>query len=250
MSALPSESLSVIIPVYNEAEVIENVVRGFYEKVITKHPDAELIVCEDGSTDGTVEILTRLSQELDFTYLHSDQRKGYLRAVREALQRGTKEWIFFSDSDNTHDPEDVWLLIQEVEKNQLDFCTGEKRKRADPFYRKFFSWGFTMLIWALFGVKQHSINAGFKLMKKEIVEQIVPKVQYLKYGFSAELTIRVAKEGYSFGGVPVKHFSRKTGQATQINFKRMPKVIKEQWQGMRQLKKELKAIKKHQRRKQ
>ena len=232
--------ISIIIPVYNEAEVIEDVLRGFHEKVISKHPNAELIVCEDGSTDGTVNILKRLEPELGFTYVHSDERKGYLRALREALVQGTKDWIFFSDSDNTHDPADVWKLIEKVEQEQLDFCTGEKRKRQDPFYRKFFSWGFSVFIWILFGVKQHSINAGFKIMKKEIVTDIVPQVQYMKYGFSAELTIRVAKNGYKYGGVPVKHFSRKTGEATQINLKRMPKVIKEQWKGIRQLRKELK----------
>lgn len=236
----PSNSLSVIIPVYNEADVIEKVVREFYQVVIQKHSNAELIVCEDGSTDGTVEILRRLENELRIKYYHSDERKGYLKGVREALQKGTNEWIFFSDSDNTHDPKDAWRLIEETEKKHLGLCTGEKRERADPFYRKLFSFCFSLLVKIMFGVKQHSINTGFKLMNREIVENIVPKVKYMKYGFSSELTIRVAKAGYKYGGVPVKHFPRKTGDATQINLKTMHKVIREQYIGMKKLKKELK----------
>ena len=125
--------LSIVLPVYNEAEIIETVVRDFYEKVIKKYPNSELIVAEDGSTDGTKEILVRIEKEIPMRLVMGKKRKGYRKGVTDALLLAQGDYVFFCDTDNTHDPSDVFKLLEKIEDN--DLVTGVKLNRSDPAYR-------------------------------------------------------------------------------------------------------------------
>ena len=165
------KSLSVVIPVYNEAEVTEDVILGFYKHVINKYKDSVLIVAEDGSTDGTKEILKKLKKKIPMRLVMGDERKGYLRAVKDALMLADSDLVFFSDSDNTHDPRDFWKLMKNI--NGCDIATGVRKNRKDAFYRIFLSAAYNSIIRFVFGVDAKDTNVGFKLMRKEVAKDIV-----------------------------------------------------------------------------
>src|SRR3989344_5090483 len=97
--------ISVVFPVYNEQDIIETTVRSYYNELKGKI-DFEMIVAEDGSTDGTKEILQRLKKELPIRVYMSNKRKGYQKAVIDSLKYPKHDWIFLVDSDYQYDPHD------------------------------------------------------------------------------------------------------------------------------------------------
>lgn len=230
-------TLSIVLPVYNEADVIEKVVRDFYTKVVAKYPGSELLVAEDGSTDGTKEILKKLVNEIPMRLISGEKRKGYLKGVKDALRSAQGSLVFFSDTDNTHDPNDLFKLLEKMK--DYDLVAGLRLDRNDPLYRKVFSRGYNIMIYLLFGVSLIDTNAGFKLMKKEVVDECVGSIMYLKYGFSTELVIRAKHAGYRITGVPVSHYPRKSGKADQFEIRNMPNVVFAQLCGLMKLKREL-----------
>jgi len=231
------KSLSIVIPVYNESSVIERVVIGFYNEVIKKYPKARLIVAEDGSTDGTKEALLNLNKKLPMKLVMGEERKGYMRAVTDALLLAKTDLVFFSDSDNTHDPKDFWKLFKHI--GDCDIVTGIRENRRDSFHRIILSTVYNWMIGLLFGLQLKDSNAGFKLMKKEVVQNIVPQIGYLKYGFSSELLIRAHKKGMRIAEVLISHTKRRTGSATQFSIRRLPKAVYQQFKGFYALKREL-----------
>src|SRR3989339_7791 len=218
------EKLSVVIPVYNESDVIEEVIRKYYKEIIKKYPGSEMIIAEDGSTDGTKEILRKLAKKLPIKLVMGDERKGYMKAAKDAIMLAKGDIIFFSDSDNTHDPKDFWKMLDALNGN--DIVAGVKENRMDPFYRKFLSIVYNkFFLWLFFGLSIRDSNAGFKLMRRRSIQDIVPEIRHLKYGFSSELLIRANYNKRKIVTVPVSHFERKTGVADQFPLNRVPKII-------------------------
>ncbi|KYK27030.1 MAG: hypothetical protein AYK23_00295 [Candidatus Proteinoplasmatales archaeon SG8-5] len=229
--------LTIVIPVHNEAEVIEEVVKGFYDDVIRKRPGSDLLVVEDGSTDGTREILRRLSDEIPMTLITGEERKGYMQGLKDALLQAKGDIIFYSDSDNTHNPKDFWKLYRRLTNS--DLVCGVKVNRCDPLYRKFLSMLYNLLVYARFGIYIKDINSGFKIMNRKVLESVVPDIRHLKYGFSTELVIRSQKKGFNISWVPVQHFGRTTGNADQFQLSNIPVVVKAQLRGLKSLKQEI-----------
>src|SRR3989338_1815929 len=105
MSAPRENSVSIILPVFNEAQVIERVIRDIDRKIVkTYKGECTLIVAEDGSTDGTKEILENLKESVGFHLVSGKERKGYNRAVKDALALGRGAYIFLTDSGGGHEP--------------------------------------------------------------------------------------------------------------------------------------------------
>jgi len=234
---LAQPKVSIVLPVYNEAEIIETVIRDFYEKVIKKYPNSELIVAEDGSTDNTKEILARLEKEMPMKLVMGKERKGYRRGVTDALLLATGDYVFFCDTDNTHDPADVFKLLDKMEGN--DLVTGVKLERNDPAYRILFSRAYNLMIYFIFGIWLTDINAGFKMMRREVIQKAVVKNHSLKYGFSTEIVIRAKYAGCRIAGVPVSHFARETGFAGIFAARKMPEVVISQLKGLVSLRVEM-----------
>lgn len=233
------ESVSVIVPVYNEAEVIEEVLRDIYEAVVSKHPDCEFIVAEDGSTDGTKDILRRLGGELPIRLVMGEERKGYLRGVRDALLLATNDIVFFTDSDGQHDPRDFWKLLEAMDGH--DLVCGMRLDRNDPLVRKLLSRAYNGMVGMYFGVRMYDTNCGFKMMRKEVVDTVVKDIRYIKYGFSTELIVRANAKGSRIATVPIRHIPRTSGEASQFPVSRLPRVIWTQMTGMRALKREIRS---------
>src|SRR3989344_1720080 len=127
-------SLSVVIPVYNEAAVIEDVVNSAYREIIKKHGNAELIVAEDGSTDGTKEILKKFLRVPDISVFTGDDKKGYFNALKGALQIPQTDFIFYMDSDGTLDPREFWKLQDAI--GSCDIVAGGGEKKNNTLFLK------------------------------------------------------------------------------------------------------------------
>lgn len=217
-----SEPISVVVPVYNEVGGIENVVRSLHDKVLSKVPGSELIVAEDGSADGTKEVLSRLQAELGFTLISGPARKGYTRAVKDALLLPKRDIIFFSDSDGQHDPEDFFKLYPHIGDN--DIVIGRKCPRRDPLHRRILSYGYNKAIGLLFGLWLRDIDSGFRLLRRSVVEEILPQTRTLKHCVSSEYVIRAFMAGYRICEAPVTHIARPHGTTAIFHPADLPKI--------------------------
>ena len=217
------KEISVIIPVYNEVGVIEQVVRNFYEKVVKKIPDTTFIIAEDGSTDGTKDILRKLNKEIPFVLISGSERKGYTKTFKDTLNIAKTELVFFSDSDGQHEPEDFFKLLKEIDEN--DIVSGYKLPRRDPLYRTVFSKAYNLLIYLLFSLKMKDIDSGFKLIKKRVIDNVLNDITVFKYCVMSEFILRACLAGYRIKEIPVSHYPRKSGKTTIFRPKKLPSII-------------------------
>jgi len=218
-----TNGFSIILVVYNEAGVIENVIKDFYEEVVKKVPNAKLIIAEDGSTDGTKEILNALNKKIPFVSVSSNERKGYTKAFKDALRIANTELVFFSDSDGQHKPADVFKLLKEINEN--DIVSGYKFPRRDPIHRVIGSNIYNNLIYLLFGLKIKDIDSGFKLIKKKVIDNVLNEVTIFKYCVMTEFVLKAYFSGYKIKEVPVSHYPRKSSKSTIFTPKKLPLII-------------------------
>lgn len=220
--ALPP--VSALLLVYNEAEVIEEVVRDVHREVVARIPGSELVVAEDGSTDGTKEILARIVPALPGARLvQGTERKGYTRAYKDALRACRHGLVFFSDSSGKHDAADFWRLAPLIA--DADMVIGCKADRRDPLYRVAMSRVFNALVSRYFGHRFRDINSGFRLMRREAIAPVLDDEWRMRHLINFEFTLRVIGRGFRVAEVPVRHSRRRHGPSRGLPLKRIPEAI-------------------------
>ena len=203
--------ISLVFPVYNESFIIEQVLRNYIAEAEGRVQDLEVIVAEDGSTDDTKVVLERLEHELPIKLFTSDERKGYQKAVIDAIAHATKPWLFVVDSDYQFAAIDFWRL--EPHRRTHDIILGIKSPRKDPLYRVWLSAGYNFLLRMFFQVPYHDMDTGFRLIRRDATEEIAPHVKHMSF-FTAEFVVRAHYAGYRILEVPVYHYARKIGSTT------------------------------------
>jgi glycosyltransferase involved in cell wall biosynthesis len=230
--------VSLVFPVHNESFIIEQTIRNYISELSGRVPDFEVIVAEDGSTDDTKAIVERLANELPIKAYLSDERKGYQRAVIDAIAHATKPWLFIVDSDYQFAAIDFWRL--EPFRRNADIILGMKSPRKDPFYRVFLSAGYNFLMRVFLGVPYRDMDTGFRLIRREAAEKITPAVRHMSF-FTAEFVIRAHHAGYRIVEVPVHHYARKIGSTTIFFVSSLFWISVKQFIGIFKIRRELKA---------
>jgi dolichol-phosphate mannosyltransferase len=230
--------ISVIFPVYNEALIIQDTIRNYFGELDGKVP-FEIIVAEDGSTDDTKIVLQRLGRDLPIRIYTSENKKGYLLAIKDSLKLAKLDWIFLVDSDYQFAAIDFWRLVPKMSDH--DVILGKKSPRKDPYYRIILSRGLNLLLRWLFNIPFWDMDTGFRLFRKEPGEVIAPRVCHFAF-FTAEFVVRCFHAGYRICEVPVPHYSRKIGSSNIFFISRIPKIIWKQFRGILSLHKELSKI--------
>jgi glycosyltransferase involved in cell wall biosynthesis len=210
-------TVSVIIPVFNEEAVIEKVVTDCYNEIIEKIPGSELIVVNDGSTDGTFKILERLKQKFgELKVIHSEKNNGHAETLRLAFQQARKSLVFHIDGDNQFSVKDFWQLYKHIEGN--DIVAGYRNPRHDRLHRKILSWILRWINIMLFGVSLRDVNTPFKLIKANVLSNIMSDIPRDFSAMPIMLYVIAKLKGYRIAEVPVAHFERKTGKTSMAGF--------------------------------
>lgn len=217
------KSVSIVMLAYNEAEIIEKVIREYYETIFVKLHDAEFIIAEDGSTDGTKEIIARLAEELDIKVVSGEKRKGYVQAYRDAIKLPTKDLVFFTDSSGKHYPEDFWSLYEYAD--HYDIVSGYKENRKDPLYRILMTRVFNWMVNLYFGTKFKDIDSGFKIFSRNAMLDILSDTWIMNALISFEIMVRLSYRGYKIREIPVRHRPRENGASRGLPLKKIPGVI-------------------------
>lgn len=238
--AAAREPVSALLLVYNEAEVIEEVVRDIHREVVARIPGSELVIAEDGSTDGTKEILARVVPVLAGARLvQGAERKGYTRAYKDALRACRRGLIFFSDSSGKHDAKDFWKLAARI--GDADMVIGCKADRRDPLYRVAMSRVFNFLVSRYFGHRFRDINSGFRLMRRKAIARVLEEDWRMKHLINFEFTLRVLGHGFRVEEVPVRHSPRRHGPSRGLPMKKIPGAICMALRAFPKLKREIRA---------
>jgi glycosyltransferase involved in cell wall biosynthesis len=238
------ERIALIVPVYNEVDTIENTVREIHEKIVTKMGNVDIWVFEDGSTDGTKEVLGKLRHE--FSGLHAQMRpsrKGYPKAMREALLKISPtryDYVVAVDSDGQYEPDDFFKLWNIMQRDAPDIVMGRRMTRREPLYRKILSRGLQFLERVMFPVKCKDVTSVMRLMKVDLAHEIAGDMKYSPYNFWLEFTARMSLNGYRIIEIPISYRDR-AGGSRVYSVKNMPKVIMSEFLALRAVRREQKS---------
>jgi len=204
---------TVLVPVYNEAKLIRPFLDELYSSYLNNVPDYEVIMVEDGSTDGTDVVLHECEKEYpNFRAITERNRVGYRVVVTRGILAAKKEWILLMDGDGQIEPEDIDLLMKC--SSDYDIVIAEKFPRCDPPHRIFVSRFFDVLTDLILGINLRDINFGFKLMRTSAAQKLAPQCGELGDIYTAELVIRFVYAGYRLEQVRVRHRKRTEGSTS------------------------------------
>ncbi|NLN77553.1 MAG: glycosyltransferase family 2 protein [Armatimonadetes bacterium] len=205
--------LSVIIPVYNEIDTIEEVLRRVREIDL----DKEIIVTDDCSTDSTREFLNR---QADIILVESDQNQGKGKSIRSALEEVTGDIVLIQDADLEYDPNDYHALIQPIVDGDADVVYGSRFLRGKPKMRLInyiANKVFAALASLLYGVKVSDEATCYKAFRTEVLKSI--ELRCNRFEFCPEVTARLLKRGYRYVEVPIWYEARTHAQGKKITWK-------------------------------
>lgn len=208
--------LSVLIPAYNEINNIEKIIEKIGEINIPK----EIIIVDDGSTDGTREILNRIKKDsLKVVFHEKNQGKG--GAIRTAIHHASGDVIIIQDADLEYDPQDYYKLIPLIESGQEKVVYGSRflNKQNKHSYFSFFLGGqvVTWITNILYLQNLTDEPTCYKVFDAKLLKSI--KLNCTGFEFCPEVTAKVAKLGYKIPEVPINYFPRSISEGKKINWK-------------------------------
>jgi glycosyltransferase involved in cell wall biosynthesis len=201
--------LSVIMPVYNEAKTIEKAIKEVI-KTKLKSIKIELIIVDDGSTDGTGEILKKIqNKNKNIKIIFKEKNQGKGAAIREGLKYATGDYIIFQDADLEYTPEDYNIMLMPILKGYADVVYGSRF--LGP-HRSFLFWNYVankflnFLTNIMYNTTLTDMETCFKLFKAEIIKNI--KFRSNSFTIEPEITSKILKKNVRIYEVPIQYFGR------------------------------------------
>jgi glycosyltransferase involved in cell wall biosynthesis len=235
------DPIDVVLPAHNEGDGIGQVLREFHEVNAAKGISVRFVVCEDGSTDNTVEVINSLAEELPIELLTAPERKGYSRAVVDGLRATTAGIVGFVDSDGQCDPEDLEHLLSLAPSN--DLVVGYRVPRRDAFYRRVMSRSFKFVYERLFPVRLPDPSCPFMVIHQTALDQTLRgNPGLLRQGFWWEFYARANAAGLRITTVPIRHRERLAGETQVYRPTKIPGIAVEHIRALFTLRRELEQL--------
>ena len=230
-----SNSLSIVLPIFNEAKSLEYVLSSWSKYLNSQNILHEFVICEDGSTDGTKELINKLKN----IYVISDQsvkrRRGYGRGVMAGIIASKYDFILCIDSDGQCMPDSFLDFYKN--KHMADILIGYRSPRNDPIIRIIYSKLFKIIHDYLFDTKIKDPSCPYVLGKKENYIKLFNKLEYLIEGFWWGFIGAAKLMGLKLMEIKIIHYKRYDGSSAVYKINKMPMIIIRNILGLIKLKK-------------
>ncbi len=208
--------LSIVVPIYNE----EKTLREILKKILDQPLDKEVILVDDGSTDGTREILRTLDHpEVRVILLPENRGKG--AALRAGFREAAGEIVIVQDADLEYNPEEYPSLVRPIEEGVADVVFGA-RFLGGP-HRVLYFWHYcgnkllTLITNILFNINLNDMETCYKVFRREALEGV--EIKSDRFGFEPEITAKMVKSGQRIYEIPISYFGRTYEEGKKITWK-------------------------------
>ncbi|MCW4002593.1 MAG: glycosyltransferase family 2 protein [Candidatus Bathyarchaeota archaeon] len=226
-----SVQVSVVLPAYNEVDFLEPAVTKISQSLEELGCTYEIVIAEDGSTDGTDKKAAQLAQTFTFVrHIHREQRLGRGTALNNAFRQSSGTVLVYMDLDLATDLKYLKPLIEAITVEGFDFSTGSRMlpesKAERTFRRRLSSKSYNFFVRRMLGSKLRDHQCGFKAFKREPLMQLLGEIEATHWFWDTEILVRAQKKGFK-----VKEFAVewKSGKGTKVN------MVKDSWSMFRQV---------------
>ena len=213
-------TLSILLPVFNEKNTISAILKKIDEVDLGDLGfDKEIIIIDDGSTDGTADVLRGLEGRYKILYHPRNRGKG--AAIRTGLKEASGDYVIIQDADLEYDPNDYRKLLEVALKNNAEVVYGSRlTNHQNKFSHTSYYLGGIFLNFAtnfLYGTKITDESTCYKLFKTEVIKSIPLKCQ--RFEFCPEVTAKVAKRGIKIYEAPINYYPRHINEGKKIKWR-------------------------------
>lgn len=212
--------LSVVVPVYNEENTIDEILQRICQVPVTK----EIIVIDDGSTDNTAAKLKQWEERGDVRILRHARNQGKGAALRTGFAHVTGDIVVIQDADLEYDPAEHLRLIQPIVEGVADVVYGSRFISEGP-HRVLYFWHYvanraiTTLSNMFTDLNLTDVETCHKAFRREVIEAVRPTLKENRFGIEIELTAKVARRGYRIYETGVSYYGRTYQQGKKIGFR-------------------------------
>ena len=229
-------SLSIVLPAYNEKTNVESAVEEVSAVAQQLGTEYEIILVNDGSTDDTGEIARQMAQRIaNLRVVSHYPNRGYGGSLEAGFAAAGKDLIAFVPADKQFVFSEIDCFLEKIA--EADIVCGYRANRQDTFIRKLNAFGWNTLVRLLFGYLCRDIDCGFKLFRREVLDQVTIVSDGAM--IDTELLAGARARGFRIAEVPVTHLPRVAGEATGANFKVIAKAFRDLVRFRRRLSREL-----------
>jgi glycosyltransferase involved in cell wall biosynthesis len=223
--------VSVVLPAYNEADKLEPAVTRISQALKEYGATYEIIVAEDGSTDGTDKKAVMLAETVPFVrHIHGEKRLGRGTALNNAFRQSKGEVLVYMDLDLATDLKYLKPLVEAIKIEGYDFSTGSRMlpesKAERTLRRSISSKTYNFLVRHMLGSKLRDHQCGFKAFKREPLMKLLDEVEATHWFWDTEILVRANLKGYRIKEIPVEW---KGGKDTKVS------LFKDSWNMFRQI---------------
>ena len=211
--------LSVVMPIYNE----RNTLRSVIQRVLSVPLDIELLCVDDGSSDGSTEILSELRAEHEnLRFFLQPHNMGKGAALRRGIQEATGDFVIVQDADLEYDPQDYPALLDPLTQGKADVVYGSRFLGSGPhrvlyFWHSVGNWILTLLSNCLTNINLSDMETCYKAFRREVIQSI--PIEENRFGFEPEITVKVAKRRLRIYEVGISYWGRTYEEGKKIGWK-------------------------------
>jgi glycosyltransferase involved in cell wall biosynthesis len=214
--------LSVIMPVYNEQETLSEILRQV-RAVDLPDVDIEILAVDDGSTDGSREVLADEAQAGDMRVFYHAQNRGKGAAVRTAIEHASGDILVIQDADLEYDPRDYPTLIRPIVEGRVTVVYGSRflgPRKAMLFWHMLGNKLLTLTTNILYNAILSDMETCYKCFRADVLQGI--PLRSRRFEFEPEVTAKVLKRGHRIFEVPISYYGREYHEGKKISWRDAP----------------------------
>ena len=218
----PKPSLSVVIPCYNEVHTVKDIVG----RVLAEALVDEVVIVDDGSTDGSREVLSQIEAEADsrVQIVYHEKNRGKGAALVTGFQLTTGEVIIIQDADFEYDPREYGRLLKPIQEGVATVVYGSRflggTRKAMNFWNMVANKGLTLITNILFNAILSDMETCYKCFRREVVGGMT--INARGFDFEPEFTAKVLRQGIRIVEVPISYYGREYDEGKKIKWTDAP----------------------------